>query len=75
MSVVGDIMRRTQGDWGDWRIRLYPEKNTKTFGRDGFFIHGGDINGSAGCIDIGGGRINEISKYYRFKFNILQYYG
>lgn len=25
------------------------------YGRDGFFLHGGNFPGSAGCIDIGGG--------------------
>ena len=54
-SVPGDFTRRTQGDWGDWRVRLHPSRSTNTFGRDGFFIHGGDTPGSAGCIDIGGG--------------------
>lgn len=28
---------------------------TNTLGRSGFFLHGGTIPGSAGCIDIGGG--------------------
>lgn len=54
-NLLGDLARRTQGDWGDWRVRLHPNGDTKTFGRDGFFIHGGDTSGSAGCIDVGGG--------------------
>lgn len=54
-SFFGDISRRMRGDWGDWRVRLYPESNTETYGRSGFFLHGGDQPGSAGCIDIGGG--------------------
>ncbi|WP_417501168.1 tlde1 domain-containing protein [Marinobacter sp.] len=54
-NLLGDLARRTQGDWGDWRVRLHPDNRTATFGRDGFFIHGGDTSGSAGCIDIGGG--------------------
>lgn len=54
-NFVGDILRRTQGDWGDWRVRLHPKKGTQTYGRDNFFLHGGDMDGSAGCIDIGGG--------------------
>ncbi|MBQ1783253.1 MAG: DUF2778 domain-containing protein [Gammaproteobacteria bacterium] len=53
--LAGDVIRRAQGDWGDWRIRLHPAAGTNTFGRDGFFIHGGGMDGSAGCIDIGGG--------------------
>lgn len=42
-------------DWGDWRITLHPDASTDTFGRNGFFIHGGKQKGSKGCIDIGGG--------------------
>ncbi|RUR53279.1 tlde1 domain-containing protein [Vreelandella populi] len=45
------------GDWGDWRVRLYPQEGIEfdLYGRDNFFLHGGSIPGSAGCIDIGGG--------------------
>ena len=52
---VGDILRNTQGDWGDWRVPLVPDRRTRTYGRSGFFLHGGSLPGSAGCIDIGGG--------------------
>ncbi|TMN95124.1 tlde1 domain-containing protein [Pseudoalteromonas sp. S558] len=54
-NFVGDVLRRTKGDWGDWRVRLHPSIETKVYGRDNFFLHGGDLEGSAGCIDIGGG--------------------
>lgn len=45
------------GDWGDWRIRLYPKEGAEfdLYERDNFFLHGGSLPGSAGCIDIGGG--------------------
>jgi RHS repeat-associated protein len=42
--------------WGDWencRVALHPKRRTNTFGRSGFFIHGGTEMGSAGCIDVG----------------------
>lgn len=42
-------------DWGSWRVPLHPARGTETFGRDGFFLHGGMVEGSAGCIDFGGG--------------------
>ncbi|SDL07740.1 hypothetical protein SAMN05660337_2000 [Maridesulfovibrio ferrireducens] len=45
--------RLLRGDWGHGRIPLHPSNKTQTHGRDGFFIHGGDTKGSAGCIDIG----------------------
>ena len=43
------------GDWGDWRVRIYPRPKTKRYGRTGFYLHGGYISGSSGCIDFGGG--------------------
>jgi RHS repeat-associated protein len=51
----GDVLRNFRGDWGDWRAPLTPNAGTNTFGRSGFFVHGGSLPGSAGCIDIGGG--------------------
>ena len=54
-GTLGDLARNTQGDWGDWRVPLKPTSSTNTHGRDGFFLHGGGIAGSAGCIDVGGG--------------------
>ena len=38
--------------WGVNRVWLQPDKNTNTYGRDGFTIHGGWSKGSRGCIDI-----------------------
>jgi hypothetical protein len=52
---VGDWLRQTGGDWGDWRVVLHPMRGTRTHGRSNFFLHGGSRPGSAGCIDIGGG--------------------
>jgi len=45
-------------DWGTYRVPLTPSPDTKSkfegWGRTGdFFIHGGRVEGSAGCIDIG----------------------
>ena len=40
-NFVWDIGRQLTGDWGDWRIPLNPVEGTKTFGRDGFLLHGG----------------------------------
>jgi hypothetical protein len=59
-AIVGDILRQVKGDWGDWRVRLHPTSSLKTIdgkiiNRDNFFLHGGWQEGSAGCIDIGGG--------------------
>jgi hypothetical protein len=38
--------------WGTHRITVHPFDTTRTFGRGGFFIHGGTVAGSAGCIDL-----------------------
>lgn len=38
--------------WGRRRFWLTPKEGTRTFGRDGFSIHGGTFPGSAGCIDL-----------------------
>ena len=51
----GDILRNLTGDWGDWRVPINPSPGTETYGRSGFFLHGGRKPGTSGCIDIGGG--------------------
>ncbi|WP_370262700.1 tlde1 domain-containing protein [Limnobacter sp.] len=51
-TPLKNILRSPRSAWGDHRIaiRVYP--GTNTHGRGGFFIHGGDTPGSAGCIDL-----------------------
>ncbi len=41
--------------WGDYSWSLHIDNDTETYQRDGFFIHGGNSWGSAGCIDIKNG--------------------
>ena len=41
--------------WGDHRITIHVYPQTQTFGRGGFFIHGGTHAGSAGCINLHAG--------------------
>lgn len=38
--------------WGNYRITIHPFEKTQTYGRGGFFIHGGAVPGSIGCIDL-----------------------
>ena len=38
--------------WGSSRVWLEPSKETNTYGRDDFSIHGGWVPSSAGCIDL-----------------------
>lgn len=54
-SLPGALARNVRGDWGSFRVPLHPRHGTNTYGRDGFFLHGGSLSGSAGCIDVGGG--------------------
>lgn len=49
----GGFLRNLLGDWGSYRAPLHPDPGTNTFGRDGFFLHGGRKPGSKGCIDVG----------------------
>jgi RHS repeat-associated protein len=49
----GGLLRNLLGDWGNYRAPLHPNPGTNTFGRDGFFLHGGKAPGSAGCMDVG----------------------
>jgi RHS repeat-associated protein len=49
----GGFLRNLLGDWGAYRAPLHPDAATNTFGRDGFFLHGGRKPGSMGCVDVG----------------------
>jgi len=62
-SLIWNLGRNIIRKWGDWRI---PLRNIgggpPLYGRDGFYLHGGDINnGSAGCINIGGGVLGDAT--------------
>ena len=55
------------GDWGAGRVALRPRRilagppgcgNTRV--RSGFFLHGGVLTGSSGCIDIGNAGVEEV---------------
>jgi len=50
----------SQSAWGDYRITIHPYPNSNTFSRGGFFIHGGKVRGSAGCIDL----TNNINEFF-----------
>ena len=59
-ALAGDILDEDIGrypggrySWGNCRISIsQSEEQKKETGRDHFFIHGGEENGSAGCIDL-----------------------
>ncbi|WP_299223129.1 RHS repeat-associated core domain-containing protein [uncultured Psychroserpens sp.] len=48
-----NIVNPRNGDWGDYNISLKPIDGNNNWGRNNFYLHGGLINGSAGCIDTG----------------------
>jgi len=49
--------------WGNHRISIQPTQGTNTFGRGGFYIHGGNIPGSHGCIDLTD-QMDDFTKHY-----------
>jgi hypothetical protein len=55
-----------EGPWGSNRVTVHPFDSTATYGRGGFFIHGGVMYQSAGCIDLAGempGLASVLEKY------------
>lgn len=51
--ITGTTLRHAQLG-GDHRLTIHVFPGTQTFGRGGFFIHGGTHAGSAGCINLRG---------------------
>jgi len=49
--------------WGDYRLPITKSGETETFGRGSFYIHGGGIPGSLGCIDLLN-QMNDFVKYF-----------
>ncbi len=43
---------RARSAWGNIRTPIEPFRSTNTYGRGGFFMHGGYEAGSAGCVDL-----------------------
>jgi len=56
--------RNIFADWGHFRVPLEPQPQTKTYGRKGFYLHGGRTVGSKGCIDVGK---SDLFIYFLFK--------
>lgn len=50
--------------WGNYRMAIIPKKGTNTFNRGSFYLHGGAVAGSIGCIDLVD-KIDEFVKYYQ----------
>jgi len=56
--------------WGNHRVWLEPDKETKTKGRTDLSIHGGWTFGSAGCIDLADGIDDFADMYQKYGKNI-----
>lgn len=48
--------------WGDYRMPISKSEGTETYGRGSFYVHGGGIPGSIGCIDL----MNEINDFVSY---------
>jgi hypothetical protein len=44
--------RWPEASWGNWRVTIHVFPETDVGDRGGFFIHGGKVPGSVGCIDL-----------------------
>jgi hypothetical protein len=53
----------SQISWGNFRSPVIAAKGTNTFGRGGFYLHGGTIPGSHGCIDLTD-NMDDFAKFY-----------
>lgn len=63
-SVIGfGTWRGGTDSWGNSRVWLEPSKETNTYGRSGFSIHGGIEPGSAGCIDLTS-QMDDFTKWF-----------
>ncbi len=72
-AIVGEQIGSWPGSyysWGSSRVWLDPSKETNTYGRDDFSIHGGWNLGSAGCIDMTG-QINAFTSWLESTGNDL----
>lgn len=49
--------------WGNFRAPIQSLPGTSTYGRSGFYIHGGSLAGSHGCIDLTD-QMEDFAKFY-----------
>jgi peptidoglycan hydrolase-like protein with peptidoglycan-binding domain len=56
--------KQDQIAWGNYRLPITKKNGTETFGRGSFYLHGGGIAGSIGCIDLVD-KIDDFVQYYK----------
>ena len=49
--------------WGNFRAPVIATKGTETFGRGSFYLHGGSVPGTHGCIDLTD-QMDDFAKFY-----------
>lgn len=65
----------TRFSWGYYRSAIIPKSGTKTYGRSSFYLHGGALPASHGCIDLTS-NMDDFAKFYsswtaKFKKNTI----
>ena len=50
LDILRSQVKYPQSSWGNYFVAIHPRQLPS--GRGGFFIHGGDVPGSKGCIDL-----------------------
>ncbi len=60
---------RARAAWGNIRTPIEPFRGTNTYGRGGFFAHGGNEPGSGGCLDLT--YSNEAFHYRLQQYNMI----
>lgn len=50
--------------WGNFRLPITPKTGTNTYGRGSFYVHGGELAGSHGCIDLTD-EMDDFAKFYQ----------
>jgi hypothetical protein len=61
-QITSPKMPFSYRSWGNHRLTIHQIPNTVTYGRGGFFIHGGSVFGSKGCIDLAYGMDSFVAK-------------
>lgn len=73
VKKIGDIHDFNTGTvqdliaWGNYRMPITAKTGTNTYGRGSFYIHGGCIAGSIGCIDLLENMDNFVKVYQSYK--------
>jgi hypothetical protein len=62
-TIWGANYSVSKASWGYYRCPIVSKSGTKTYGRDAFYVHGGAVAGSHGCIDLTS-EMEDFAKFY-----------